>query len=248
MVALFILLSSVAFTIFVNRIATKALILTGLSRDVAEFQARSITTGTGFTTKEAESLVNHPARRRLVMPLMFIQNVGMVTVISTFVLSFVNTGTTGIALQRAAILIGGIGFLIFLAQNDWVEKQLEKMIDWLLERYTELDVVDYQTMLNLHQGYTVSKFQIDEDSWLAGKNLEELDLQSEGVMVLCVENENGDVNCAPRGEDTLSSNDHISVYAKKDSLLELKERLNDEAGEEAHKRAQEKHQQEQETS
>ena len=91
MVAIFILLAAVAFSIFINRIATKAFIMTGLSRDVAELQARSITTGTGYTTHEAEDIVNHPARRRLIMPLMLIQNVGMVTVISTFILSFVNS-------------------------------------------------------------------------------------------------------------------------------------------------------------
>ena len=50
MAALLILLSVVAVSILVTRIATRAFMLTGLSRDAARFQARSIITGTGFTT------------------------------------------------------------------------------------------------------------------------------------------------------------------------------------------------------
>lgn len=221
MVALFILLSTIAVSIFINRIAAKALILTGLSEDVAVFQARSIVTGTGFTTHEAESVVNHPVRRRLVMPLMIIQNAGLVTVISTFVLSFVDTGSTAIALQRGLILIGGIGILIYLSQNDWVEHQLEKLIDWLLETYTNLKVVDIHTLLNLHEGYTVSRFTVDENTWLSNKKLKNLKLQDEGIIILCIENEDGEVRCTPTGEEQISAGDKLTVFAKEEGLSEL---------------------------
>lgn len=240
MVALFILLSTIAVSIFINRIAAKALMLTGLSEDVAVFQARSIVTGTGFTTHESESIVNHPARRRLVMPLMILQNAGLVTVISTFVLSFVNTETTGIAIQRGAILVGGIAILISLSQNDWVEHQLEKVIDWLLEKYTNLKIVDIHTLLNLHEGYTVSQFTVEENTWLSNKTLEKLRLQDEGILVLCIEKE-GNVRCTPTGDEQLSAGDKLTVFAKEDSVNELRNRLNDEAGEKAHEDAKRKH-------
>ena len=54
MVALASLLIFVALTLLINHIATVALSLTGLSREVARFQARSAFTGVGFTTNEAE--------------------------------------------------------------------------------------------------------------------------------------------------------------------------------------------------
>lgn len=244
MVAIFILLFAVAVSIFINSVATKAFVLTGLSRDVAAFQARSVTTGTGFTTEEAESLVKHPTRRRIVMLLMIIQNAGLITVISTFVLSFMNAGSSGIAFQRAAILISGLAFLIFLSKNQWVERQVGKVIDWLLERYTRLKVVDYHNLLNLQEGYTVSRFKVGEDSWLSDKTLEELNLQAEGVMVLCIECTDGSVTCAPTGKDTLSVGDQLSVYGKEDGLQELQERCNDEQGEEEHREAKRKHREE----
>ena len=47
-------------SLVITRIATVALTMTGLSSEAAEFQARSAFTDTGYTTPEAEKIVNHP--------------------------------------------------------------------------------------------------------------------------------------------------------------------------------------------
>ena len=57
------LLTVVTLSMVVTRIAAVALVYTGLSHQAARFQARSAFTGVGFTTSEAEHLVNHPVRR-----------------------------------------------------------------------------------------------------------------------------------------------------------------------------------------
>ncbi|MDI6886556.1 MAG: hypothetical protein QMD22_09525, partial [archaeon] len=44
----------------VVRAAAIALMMTGMDEKRARFQALSAFTGTGFTTREAESVVNHP--------------------------------------------------------------------------------------------------------------------------------------------------------------------------------------------
>jgi Trk-type K+ transport system membrane component len=49
-----------------------ALEATGLERSKARFQTLSALTGTGFTTRQAESVVNHPKRRRIVAWLILI--------------------------------------------------------------------------------------------------------------------------------------------------------------------------------
>ncbi len=66
MVALISFLLVVTFSLIVERVATVALTLTGLSRDAAQFQARSAFTGAGFTTGEAEQTrtKGRHARRR----------------------------------------------------------------------------------------------------------------------------------------------------------------------------------------
>ncbi len=40
--------------------------MTGLSWDAASFQSYSAFFGVGFTTREAELVVNHPIRRRII--------------------------------------------------------------------------------------------------------------------------------------------------------------------------------------
>jgi Trk-type K+ transport system membrane component len=82
MIAVVSVLFILAVSLLITRIATVALQLTGLSKANARFQARSAFTGVGYTTSEAEHTVNHPVRRRIVMLLMLLGNVGLVSVMS----------------------------------------------------------------------------------------------------------------------------------------------------------------------
>lgn len=70
------------------RAAGIALMMTGLEKNKARFQALSAFSGTGFTTKEAELVINHPVRRKIVTWLMIMGNAGIVTVIVTATSSY----------------------------------------------------------------------------------------------------------------------------------------------------------------
>ena len=78
----------VLLSMLLTRVATIALTVTGLSREAARFQARSGLTGAGYTTTEAESIVNHPVRRRIVATLVLIGSAGIVSVIGGVALTF----------------------------------------------------------------------------------------------------------------------------------------------------------------
>ena len=69
----------VIFTIstILVRIASTIMRLTGLPDNVARFQSLSAMTGTGFTTRESELIVNYPIRRRVLMTLMIIGNLAL---------------------------------------------------------------------------------------------------------------------------------------------------------------------------
>ena len=88
MAAIISLLVVVALSLLITRIATVALTLTGLSQEVARFQARSAFSGVGFTTKESEQVVHHPVRRRIVLLLILLGNAGVVSVLASLILSF----------------------------------------------------------------------------------------------------------------------------------------------------------------
>ncbi|MEA2184166.1 MAG: hypothetical protein QOF69_3351, partial [Solirubrobacteraceae bacterium] len=70
MATLLSVLVVVLLTLVVTRVATVILISTGMSRESARFQARSALSGAGFTTRESETVVEHPVRRRVISVLM----------------------------------------------------------------------------------------------------------------------------------------------------------------------------------
>jgi Trk-type K+ transport system membrane component len=80
--AIVLLVVSLTLALTITRVGTVALVLTGMSHDAAHFQARSAFYGVGFTTKESETVVNHPVRRRIVTLLMLLGNVGIATVVA----------------------------------------------------------------------------------------------------------------------------------------------------------------------
>lgn len=80
MAALLSVLATVTLSLLITRIASEAMVFTGLSAQAAQFQARSAFTGAGFTTQESEQATNHPVRRRIIMWLMLLGNAGIVTV------------------------------------------------------------------------------------------------------------------------------------------------------------------------
>lgn len=92
MVSVVSLLLVLALSLLVIRVGSVAFAMTGLSEEVAQFQALSAFSGTGFTTQEAESIVRNPARRRIAAVLIRLGSVGVVTSIATLLLSFVGAG------------------------------------------------------------------------------------------------------------------------------------------------------------
>jgi len=88
------------------RAAAIALMMTGMDEKRARFQALSSFSGTGFTTKEAEFVLNHPVRRRIITWLMILGNAGIVTVIVTATSSFATSKGYKLPINVLILLIG----------------------------------------------------------------------------------------------------------------------------------------------
>lgn len=67
-------------SVMIVRIATVVMRLTGVHQNIARFQCISALTGTGFTTRESEMIVNYPSRRKTLAVLMILGNLGLVSV------------------------------------------------------------------------------------------------------------------------------------------------------------------------
>ncbi len=208
------LLVAVGLALLVTRVATVALTLTGLSRDSARFQARSAFSGSGFTTSEAESVVSHPVRRRIVSFLMLLGNVGLVTVVATLVLSFIEQ-PEGNQKWVGAYLLGGFAILWIIATSGWVDRQMSKVIGWALQKWTELNVRDYESLLHVSAGYGVAEATVGSDAFMAGKTLAELKLRQKGVLVLGIRRQNGGgFEGAPKADTRIEAGDTLVVYGR----------------------------------
>jgi hypothetical protein len=233
MAALISVFVVLGISVIVTRVGASALALTGLSRDVAHFQARSAFLGVGYTTGESEAIVNHPVRRRIVSGLIVMGNVGIVSAGASLVLSF--TRTTGAeAAQRAAALAIGLIVLVLLIRSRPVTAALSRVIEAALRRWTDVDVRDYASLLELQGEYGVMELQIDEGDWLADRTLADSALRDEGVVVLGIHRSGGAYVGAPDGGTLVQPGDSLVVYARSHRLCELDERLRGERGDRAH--------------
>ena len=240
MLAVLTLVVVVTLGLLVTRIATVAFTLTGMSLEHARFQARSAFTGTGFTTSEAEAVVNHPARRRIVMVLMLVSGAGAVSVLGTLILSFTGVDTTGRGLQRAAVIVAALAALLWLFRNRAVDRALRRVIERFLRRYADLEVNDYAALLHLRGLWRVVQLPVAEGDWITSRPLGELRLPDEGITVLGVERGTTWIG-VPSDELHLEAGDVVVLYGREEMLGDVAERLHGDEGEAASERARARH-------
>lgn len=233
------LLVVVVVSLLVVRVATVALVLTGLSQQLARFQARSAFTGAGFTTSESEKVIQHPVRRRIIMLMMLLGNAGIVTAVSSLMLSFIKMGdaSTSSVGVRVAVLALGLASVWTLAHSSFIDSQLTKAIKWALKRWTDLEVRDYSGLLHLARGYSVVEMEVQPNDWLSERELADLKLADEGVLVLGVDRSTGEYIGGPRGETRLSAGDTVIMYGPSPVLENLDERAAGSAGNWEHHKA-----------
>lgn len=236
MVAIVSLLAILTLSIVITRVATVMLTATGLSRDIARFQARSAFSGAGFTTNESESVVNHPVRRRIVLQLMLLGAAGVVTSLTSLLLSFTDA-TGGQTARRVLALVGGLVVLRLLAGSRVVDRALTRATEWALRRYTSLNVRDYDKLLHISDDYTVAEIEPAEGDWLVGRQLAELDLRSEGVIVLGIYRADGGYLGVPDGATLVEPGDRLVIYSEDDRVAGLTERPAGAEGDRAHSQA-----------
>ena len=230
-------LTVLGLSLVITRLATVSLNLTGLSWETAKFQARSAFTGTGFTTSEAESVVNHPVRRKIIMGLMIARSAGLVTIIISLILSFASDGNESGRLYRLLWLCIGVSVLWFLARSHYIEQWMTQMMKKALRRWTRLEIYDYLELLKLSGEYMVRDLKVGEKDWVVNKKLYQCRLNDEGVTVLGIYREDGSYVGAPIAETEIYSGDTLILYGRKNTLKSLDKREAGSAGETVHEEA-----------
>ncbi len=239
LIALISLLLVVLFSIIFVRIGTVALEMTGLSREVAAFQAQSAYTGVGFTTSESEYVMSHPVRRRIIRTLMFVGSAGLASAIAMLFLSFVGK-TQEESLYSVIYLSVGLVLLYVFAKSKLIDRGLRYIIRRALRKFTKIHVYDYELLLGLSRGYTIGQFKVRRNSWLANRRLEDLKLKEEGILVLGIHRKCKDREVflgAPKGDVIIKPGDVIVCYGPEDGIKMLSHRIKGKRGDKEHREA-----------
>lgn len=236
------LLSLAVVTYFIIRTAGQALELTGLSRDTARFQALSAFFGAGFTTSESEFVVSHPVRRRIIRDLIVIGNIGIFSIIASAVALIANTHSSDIAL-RLGIVAGVLIALFTIGRFQFVTRIIDMSVRYALQHTGAVRALDYERLLGVHHGFSVSEVAIEKDSWLDGETLAGAQLRNEGVNVLAVQKPDGVFVGSPRGKTVVQAGETLVIYGPDKAIHHLATRPGGDAGRTEHLQAVESFQQ-----
>lgn len=210
-------------SILMTRLGSVALRQTGLSPQVARFQALSAFTGTGFTTSEADSIVNHPLRRRIVALLMIIGNMGLVTVLATVILTFLGTRESISASFEQVLWLGAVLVVLwFLVLNRHADRVFCDLMGRLLQRSALFESSQIVTLLQLPEAYIVAQIRIDEHSPLVGRPCREF--SEAGLKVLGITARNGHFTHLPAADRPLNPLDKVTLFGSDDDLRLFSER------------------------
>ncbi|MGD2245176.1 MAG: TrkA C-terminal domain-containing protein [Candidatus Aminicenantes bacterium] len=212
-------LIAIFISFLVVRAAAVALMMTGMEWKKARFQALSAFSGTGFTTREAESVINHPTRRKIVTWLMILGNAGIVTVIVT--------ATTSLATSRGfqlpinlLVLAVGIYVIYKIASYKKFTQKWERFIENKLIKSPVIEEATIEDHLHFLEGYGVVKKIVSHDSPLIGNSLADWRLNEKGILVLGIERGKNWVPI-PNASEIIEDGDRLVVYGPNDRLKEL---------------------------
>jgi hypothetical protein len=208
----------VFLSFLIVRAAAVLLVLTGMDPQRARFQALSAFTRTGFTTHEAELVVRHPSRRRIITWLMILGNAGIITVMVTATSAFVQSKGAFVGINFGFLVIGL--FVIWLvARHKGLGERWERYIGKRFGREPELEEVFCEDLTHLAEGYGVLRVVVPEGSRFAGLSLGQVAAEG-GLRVLGIERDDRWLP-VPEREQAARAGDSLVVFGRMQKMREM---------------------------
>ncbi len=217
--SVFALLLVLFLSALIIKIGSIALRMTGLDKDTAAFQSLSAFTGTGFTTSEAENIVNHRQRRKIVKALMILGNIGIVSGLAMLFLAF-----RGDTFSNAIAKMGLLGLALIVVVSFPVAKGLDNVVDTFiakrLSKMTYFSMGAFSEIIKLASGYGIAELLINDSHSLAGKKLLETDLSQSNILVLAIKR-GFHLIAAPKADENIKAGDRLICFGHLKSLSTL---------------------------
>ena len=221
MVAIVTLIVIAMTSLLAVRAGSTALMMTGLSWDAASFQSYSAFFGVGFTTSEAELVVNHPVRRRIIRDLILAGNVGVTSALATMVATLVQNSSGARPLLIVLGLVAGLGLLLYLTSLSWVQRSIDKVIQRTLERSGLVRAMDYELLLRIQHGFVVSEVEIVANTPIVNQSLSRSRPWDHGVVILAVKTDGKANEGLPNASTVLHVGDVVTVYGEEHHIKRL---------------------------
>jgi hypothetical protein len=208
----------VFISFLIVRAAAVLLVLTGMDPRRARFQALSAFTRTGFTTHEAEMVVRHPTRRRIITWLMILGNAGIITVMVTATSAFVQSKGAFIGINFGFLIVGL--FLIWLvARHKGLGERWERYIARKFGRTPEVEEVFCEDLTHLAEGFGVLRVVLQPGSRFIGLSLSRVAAEG-GLRVLGIERD-GSWLAVPEREQAVRAGDSLVVFGRLQKMREV---------------------------
>ena len=218
MASVFVLVLIVVVSYVIVTAGATAYELTGLDRQTAQFQALTAFTGTGFTTRVSQRVVGQPVRRRITSTLIILGYGGTASVIASLVTSVDESSGYSTFLNLSLLVVAGVvawfglRWLGPLVLGDMIRRIL-------LPRLTG-DQVPHEELLLYKAGFGITRIEIPTSSRVIGKKLRELDLRSQNVQVIAIEEDNA-VHPIPDPDWSFREGHRLIVYGELRKVQEV---------------------------
>ena len=215
-----ILLATILISFVAVRIGAFALHLTGMDSESAAFQALSAFSGTGFTTSEAERVVRHKSRRRIITILIILGNAGLVAIVASLVASF--TQVTGYSwfFIRIAIMIAGIYVLYrVVIRSRLGNSLLDRLRKPLLKRIA-IEAPPFEEILHIGGEWGINLATIGKDSRYIGASVADITAAAD-VEVLGIDRVDVFIS-RPEGDVRIEGMDRLLVFGTSQSMKKLR--------------------------
>jgi len=217
-----LMLVVVTVWLFILWFGSVALEATGMERRKARFQALSALTGTGFSTREAEDVVNHPRRRLIAGWMMFLGSVGIILfllIILIIIVVGVKPAKPVSSVSIIALAIPPIALMVLY----WIgvlDKLATVIVNWLKRSAYFTSEFSIREIVHQAGDYSIARLTIGRKAPEVGCKIGDTSLAKHKITILAIER--GDRTLAfPESKEVVQAGDHLLCYGKTDEISGL---------------------------
>nr|WP_245247307.1 MULTISPECIES: hypothetical protein [unclassified Paenibacillus] len=171
------------FIVIVLEISAELFVISGLKKEIARFQAVSMLTATGFTTKESELILRHPVRRNIAVFLILFGVFSLAVIISTIsnmmAESFRVPQLLGVSLC--------FGLVLGLVKIKAIHHKLTRVFHGRLQEEFALHELPLQEVLYTGDDDWITQVEICRDSKFSDQKLDDIIGPEEDILVLLIQ-------------------------------------------------------------